>query len=82
MKLKYDDVEIELTGKSTGLEQFAKAVLHKMQKADADWADCWTACLITFDDLNPDFTWGSIEDLSYPRETNKGIYVELPIVDS
>lgn len=26
MKLKYDDIEIELTGKSIGLEQFAKAV--------------------------------------------------------
>lgn len=36
MKLKYDGIEIELTGKSIGLEQFAKAV-NKLKQLKGEY---------------------------------------------
>jgi hypothetical protein len=82
MKLKYDDIEIEVNGEPKGLTDYARSVLYKMQKADAGMADCWTACIITMNELNPDFTWGSIDDLSSYERSENNIYVELPIVAS
>lgn len=75
MKIKYDDIAIDGEDLILILESYAKLVLEKMQKADPELADCWTACSITFNDLQPEFTWGSIEDI----DSEDGVYVELPL---
>ena len=78
MKAKYDDIEIDVSDVQHGLINYAKAVLFRMQKSDPEFAGCWTACIIDFNGLNPDFTWGSIEDL-IDTKCNNNIYVELKI---
>jgi hypothetical protein len=75
MWIKYDDISIDAKDLIPHLESYAKAVLLKMQKADKELAYCWTACSITFNDLQPEFTWGSIEDI----DSEDGIYVEMPL---
>ena len=75
MKIKYDDKAIDGEDLILILEAYAKLVLEKMQKADPEYADCWTACSITFNDLQPEFTWGSNEDIS----SEDGVYVEVPL---
>ena len=79
MKMGYDQKEFEVCDTFvSGLERYALAVLETMQKEDPEFADCWTACLITIDELQPEFEWGSIEDIS----DEGGFYVELPIAPS
>lgn len=56
MKLNYDQIPVEID--TSGLTAYAQATLKAMQKADPEFADCWTACSITFEDLNPVFEWG------------------------
>lgn len=76
MKIKYDDSrEIDAEDLVALLSTYAKEVLLRMQKADPEFADCWTACSITFKDLNPDFEWGGIKDL----DKDAGIWVEVPL---
>ena len=76
MKIKYDEgVEVEIEDLITHLETYAKAVMYRMQKADADFSECWTACLITFNGLQPEFTYGSTEDV----DAEGGVYVEMPL---
>lgn len=36
-----------------------------MQKADPKNKDCWTSCGIIFNEIQPEFTWGSDEDISW-----------------
>ncbi len=75
MEIKYDDKTIEVDDLTCHLKTYAVGVLAKMQKFDPEYKDCWTACSITFNELQPEFCWGSIEDIG----TEDGIYVELPI---
>lgn len=76
MKLKYDQIEFEADDFIVeGLEKYAKNVLRKMQEQDPECAECWTACKITIDELQPTFQWGSIEDI----DDENGIYVALPL---
>ena len=76
MKIKYDDdIEIEVEDLITHLEAYAKAVMYRMQKADTEFSGCWTACLITFNGVNPEFEFGNTEDV----DDEGGVYVELPL---
>ena len=71
----YDHMKIDVTDLMAGLATYVKAVLWRMQKADPKYENCWTACVITFNGLQPEFTWGSIEDI----EKDEGIYIEVPL---
>lgn len=76
MKIKYDeDIEIEVEDLITHLETYAKAVMYRMQKVDTEFADCWTACLITFKGLQPEFEFGDAEHV----DDEGGVYIELPL---
>lgn len=77
MNINYDDISIGADDLIPSLEAYAKSILSKMQKADPDCADCWTACSITFDGLQPEFAWGSIQDI----KGSEGIYIEQPQQD-
>lgn len=71
----HDGTEINLETLCHNLEVYAKGVMQKMQKADPEFADCWSACLITFDGIQPNFEWGSMEDL----DDEYGVYIEMPL---
>jgi len=77
MKLGYDGTEFECDESIVnGLIDYAKNMMEKMQKAETEFADCWTACCIEIDEnLQPTFSWGSIEDVT----DEEGFYVELPL---
>jgi hypothetical protein len=76
MEIKYDQIKFEADDFIiAGLEKYAKNILRKMQEVDPEFAECWTACNITFDELQPNFVWGSIEDI----DEDVGIYVALPL---
>lgn len=84
MKATYDfaqdAIEIDLSELDVGfLKAYTLSVLAKMQIADSELSDCWTACVIGIEDgsLCPTFVWGSIEDLHGTEEPNE-IYVALP----
>lgn len=72
MKIKYDEIEIEID--TMPLQQYAMSVMGKMQEADKEFADCWTGCAINFEDLQPEFHFGAIEDM----KSFKGLLVECP----
>lgn len=68
MKLHYDtgedQSEIDASDEMiNSLKSYAANVLVRMQKAEPEHAECWTACTITFEDLTPVFHWSSIEDM-------------------
>lgn len=68
MKITYDQGAaartIRLNKKEIeSLKDFARAVMTRMQSADRQFADCWTACGIDFDGLQPEFQWGSKNDI-------------------
>ena len=75
LNLSYEDIEIEATDLISHLETYTKAILLRMQKADDEYKECWTACSITFDGVSPNFFWGSIEDV----KDEGGIIVGLPV---
>jgi hypothetical protein len=64
MQFWCDDKLIDGAGLEDLLVAYAKAVMRKMQEADKDDGndDCWTACVITMDDLTPIFRYGDIEE--------------------
>lgn len=72
MKIKYDGTEIEID--TMPLQQYAMSVMQKMQEADKEFADCWTGCVISFEELQPVFQFGSIDDM----KSFKGLLVECP----
>ena len=77
MQLHYDQKTIECNESlADGLKDYALKVLKEMQETEPGFADCWTACLIEFEELQPEFSWGSIEDIN---SDDGGIYVELPL---
>lgn len=78
MKIDYDKTEIEAGDLIEVLETYAKAVMYRMQKAEPDLDYCWTACLITFSQLQPEFQFGSAGDL----DEDDGIYVEQPLINA
>ena len=70
MKLHYDTGEgqseiVASDDMINSLISYAANVLVRMQKAEPEHSDCWTACTITFEDLTPVFHWSSIEDMDY-----------------
>ena len=73
--ISYDGMKIDVSDLIAHLETYAKAVLWRMQKSDKEFKGCWTACVINFNELQPEFNWGSIEDM----KRMDGIYVELPL---
>lgn len=76
MYIDYDGTKIDCDeGMLEALKKYAKSVLEKMQKADPDYDECWTACVITFEGLQPEFTYGAIEDL----DKFDGVFVEVPL---
>lgn len=77
MEINYDGIGIEAGDLVRHLETYAKSVMCRMRNAEPEYADCWTACLITFDQLQPEFQFGSKEDLS----KDDGILVLCPYVE-
>lgn len=78
MKIKYDETVIEVNeGTLKGLKLYAANVMQSMQKAEPEFAECWTACLITFDELRPEFQFGSKEDIG----KDDGILVHCPLTE-
>ena len=63
MKVNYEEIRIEIGNLRCFLGDYAKGILLQMQQADKEFADCWTGCAITFDGLQPEFEWGSIDDI-------------------
>lgn len=76
MEILYDGISIQVGDLVRHLEFYAKAVMCRMRRAEPELADCWTACLITFDNLQPEFQFGSKEDLA----GESGILVLCPFV--
>ena len=77
MKIKYDNCRsIDISDLTEFLESYAKGVMCRMQKADPKFSDCWTACVINFDNFAPQFEWGSPEDLAAAENE---LFVELPL---
>lgn len=77
MEIQHGGISIQAGDLVRHLEVYAKSVMCRMRKADPEFADCWTACLITFDNLQPEFQFGSKEDLA----GESGILVLCPFVE-
>jgi len=76
MKLTFDNLEIKCRNSAeVGLKIYAMEAMRAMQEKEPEMAGCWTACIIEFDDLQPEFTFGSIAQL---RDRDCWIYVEQP----
>lgn len=55
----------------SGIKDYALSVLRAMRKASPAYADCWEACCITFDDIQPQFMFGGkadIEDMDFGEQ--------------
>lgn len=79
MNLKFQDASLKLSKSDIGhLEAYAVVIGKKMQREHPKEATDWTACIISFLDFKPIFTWMSLSE-ALLEGTQKNIMVRCKL---